>query len=113
MADVGTFGHAAVQRRSTTSRLYDRCITRGVGGIIPVLYGNGLRIAQTPNEVMISYEMIHDTRVIPLDGRPRLGVEHQAVHGRRARPLGRRHAGGRDDELHRQDQLRGRRTATS
>ena len=40
---------------------------------MPVLYGNGLRIAQSPSEVVISYEMIHDTRVIPLDGRPRLG----------------------------------------
>ena len=36
---------------------------------MPVLYGNGLRIVQTPNEVVISYEMVHDTRVIPLDGR--------------------------------------------
>ena len=66
-----------------------------------MLYGNGLRIAQTPNEVVISYEMVHDTRVIPLDGRPHVGAAHQAVHGRRARPLGRRHAGRRDDQLHR------------
>ena len=64
--------------------LYDRCITRGVpGSVMPVLYGNGLRIVQTPNEVVISYEMVHDTRVIPLDpptvrdpqGRPRLGSD--------------------------------------
>jgi hypothetical protein len=44
-----------------------------VGGVFPVLYGNGLYIAQTPNEVVISYEMVHDTRVIPLDGRPHVG----------------------------------------
>ncbi len=44
-----------------------------MGGVFPVLYGNGLLIAQTPNEVVISYEMVHDTRVIPLDGRSRLG----------------------------------------
>src|SRR6187399_458799 len=43
------------------------------GSVMPVLYGNGLRIVQTPNEVVISYEMVHDTRVIPLDGRPRIG----------------------------------------
>ena len=56
--------------------LYDRCITRGVpGSVMPVLYGNGLRIVQTPNDVVISYEMVHDTRMIPLDGRPRIGAE--------------------------------------
>jgi hypothetical protein len=54
--------------------LYDRCITRGiVGGVLPVPYGNGNRILQTPEYFVITYEMIHDTRIIPLDGRPRLG----------------------------------------
>jgi len=54
--------------------LYDRCITRGVpGSVMPVLYGNGLRIVQSPNEVVVGYEMVNDTRVIPLDGRPRMG----------------------------------------
>jgi len=47
---------------------YDRCITRGVtGSILPSLYGDAMRIVQTPNTVAISYEMLHDTRVIPLD----------------------------------------------
>jgi len=69
----GTFGGGPFDDFDDFS-LYDRCITRGVpGSIMPVLYGNGLRIAQTPNEVVISYEMVHDTRVIPLDGRPRIG----------------------------------------
>jgi hypothetical protein len=50
--------------------LYDRCITRGVlGSLLPVIYGNGLRITQNPESVAITYEMIHDTRIIPLDGR--------------------------------------------
>ena len=50
---------------------YDRCITRGVtGSILPSLYGDAMRIVQSPNEVAISYEMLHDTRIIPLDGRP-------------------------------------------
>lgn len=45
--------------------LYDRCITRGVlGSIQPVIYGNGLRIVQSPGVVAITYEMVHDTRVI-------------------------------------------------
>ena len=58
--------------------LYDRCITRGaIGSFMPAVYGNGARITQTPNAVVITYEMIHDTRVIPLNTplnqRPRLG----------------------------------------
>ena len=67
-AGVGTFGSRPLDSFEDFS-LYDRCITRGIGGINPVLYGNGLIIAQTPNEVVISYEMIHDTRIIPIDGR--------------------------------------------
>jgi hypothetical protein len=48
---------------------YDRCITRGVTGSIgPSLYGDAMRIVQSPTEVAISYEMLHDTRIIPLDG---------------------------------------------
>ena len=47
---------------------YDRCITRGVtGSILPSLYGDAMRIVQSPTEVAISYEMLHDTRIIPLD----------------------------------------------
>ncbi len=55
--------------------LYDRCLTRGVvGSILPVIYGNGLEIHQTPTDVVIRYEMIHETRIIPLDDpRPRVG----------------------------------------
>lgn len=50
---------------------YDRCISRGVAGSIgPSLYGDAMRIVQSPTEVGISYEMLHDTRIIPLDGRP-------------------------------------------
>ncbi len=50
--------------------IYDRCITRGVAGsIIPVIYGNGLEIVQTPGYVAIRYEMVHDARIIPTDGR--------------------------------------------
>ena len=57
---------------------YDRCITRGLAGSwLPVVYGNGARIVQTPDAIIISYEMVHDTRVIPLDGRPHVssGIE--------------------------------------
>ena len=50
---------------------YDRCISRGVtGSILPVIYGNGTQILQAPGYVVIRNEMIHEARVIPLDGRP-------------------------------------------
>ena len=49
---------------------YDRCISRGVmGSILPVIYNNGNQILQAPGYVIIRYEMIHETRIIPLDGR--------------------------------------------
>jgi len=74
IANQGTFGGGPWDDFDDFT-LYDRCITRGVpGSVMPVLYGNGLRIMQTPNEVVISYEMVHDTRVIPLDTRPRIGA---------------------------------------
>ena len=48
--------------------LYDRCITRGlIGSILPVIYGNSLDITQGPGVVAIRNEMIHETRVVPLD----------------------------------------------
>jgi hypothetical protein len=54
--------------------LYDRCITRGLpGSMMPAIYGNAYEIVQTPEYVAIRYEMIHETRVIPLDRRPRIG----------------------------------------
>ena len=54
--------------------LYDRCITRGVlGSILPVIYNNGNQIVQAPGYVAIRNEMIHETRIVPLDGRPQLG----------------------------------------
>ena len=50
---------------------WERCITRGVpGGIFPPGYGAGYRILQTPGYVVILYEMIHEARIIPLDGNP-------------------------------------------
>jgi hypothetical protein len=58
----------------TDRSLYDRCITRGIfGSVLPVIYGNGNFIFQAPGVVSITYEMVHDTRIIPLDGRPHIG----------------------------------------
>ena len=53
--------------------VWDRCITRGVpGGMFPAGYNNAYQILQVPGYVVILYEMIHETRVIPIDGRPHL-----------------------------------------
>ena len=71
--DRGTFGNGPFDTTEDFT-LYDRCITRGiVGGVLPVPYGNGNRIVQAPGMVAISYEMVHDTRVIYTDGRPHIG----------------------------------------
>ena len=52
--------------------LYDRCITRGIpASMMPAGYGSRYDITQGPDAVVIRYEMIHEARVIPLDGRPR------------------------------------------
>ena len=51
--------------------VWDRCITRGVpGGMFPAGYNNAYQIIQTPGYVTIFAEMIHDARIIPVDGRP-------------------------------------------
>jgi hypothetical protein len=51
--------------------LYDQCITRGLpGSMMPAIYGNSYQIHQGPGYVAIRYEMIHETRIIPLDSRP-------------------------------------------
>jgi hypothetical protein len=47
---------------------YDRCISRGVvGSMMPVVYNNGNQIIQAPGYVAFRNEMIHETRIIPLD----------------------------------------------
>ena len=50
---------------------WDRCITRGFpASMFPFRYNNGVQIMQSPGYVVINLEMIHDARIIPLDGRP-------------------------------------------
>jgi hypothetical protein len=62
--------------------LYDRCITRGLpGSMMPAIYGNSYQIVQAPGYVVIRYEMIHETRVIPLDGSPHAAPEIQSYMG--------------------------------
>ena len=72
IGDRGTFGDGPFNTFDDFTN-YDRCITRGIwGSVIRVIYGNGNRIVQAPGMVAISYEMIHDTRIIYTDGRPHI-----------------------------------------
>ena len=71
--------------------------------MLPGAYNNNYQIVQAPGYVMILVEMLHDVRIIPLDGRPPPAAERPPVDGKLTRPLGRRDTGRRDDEFHRQD----------
>ncbi len=51
--------------------LWERCITRGVTSLWPGGYNKGNQIVQAPGVVVIRNEMIHENRVVWLDGRPR------------------------------------------
>jgi hypothetical protein len=53
----------------TDRSLLERCITRGAAGApMPTLYNNNIRIVQAPGHVAIVHEMVHETRLVPLDG---------------------------------------------
>src|SRR5690606_6998620 len=65
---AGTYGPGPFNTFDDFS-LYDRCITRGpLGSILPSIYGNGVRITQSPEHVTVTSEMIHETRIIHLGG---------------------------------------------
>ena len=55
-----------------TRDLIERCIMRNPLPRVPTAYNNNYEIVQTPGYVAILQEIMHDTRVIPLDGRPHL-----------------------------------------
>jgi hypothetical protein len=51
--------------------LGERCLIFSAGPpILPGPYNNNLQIVQTPGSVVLVTEMIHDARIVPLDGRP-------------------------------------------
>jgi hypothetical protein len=59
----------------TDRSLYDRCISLGpLGSLTPKIYNSGNRIVQGPGWVAFTNEMIHETRVIPTDGRPHVSA---------------------------------------
>ena len=77
----GTYGNGPLDSAADFT-LYDRCVTLGVvGSMTPKIYGNGYRIVQAPGYVVIMSEMIHEARVIPLNGRQHVGQGVRAYLG--------------------------------
>ena len=77
--------------------LWDRCLTRSLP-IVPGPYNNNIEIVQTPTHVAINHEMIHDVRSCrSMDGR--ISMRSRVVVRQYPRQVGRRHAGGRNEEL--------------
>jgi hypothetical protein len=62
--------------------LFERCITRGLPeGLLPGPYNNNLQVIQTPGHVVLFTEMIHDARVVPMDGSPHAGPHIRELLG--------------------------------
>jgi len=49
--------------------------------MFPAGYNNAYQILQIPGYVVILYEMIHETRIIPIDGRPHLPASIRQWNG--------------------------------
>jgi hypothetical protein len=61
---------------------WDRCITRGLpGAMLPGAYNNNLQLVQTRGYVVIITEMIHEARIVPVDGRGSLPQNLRAWTG--------------------------------
>ena len=78
LTDAGQRARAAVKDSWNTEVFdkltdfgnWDRCLTRGLpGSFMPGAYNMGIRIMQSPGLVTIPIEMVHETRLIYLDGR--------------------------------------------
>ena len=77
----GTFGGAIFNGPQDLS-LWERCISRGMPtAIFPTVYNANVRIVQGPGYVAITYEMIHDTRVIPIGSGPHVGPAIRGYFG--------------------------------
>jgi hypothetical protein len=62
--------------------LWVRCITRGMpAAIFPTVYNANVQIVQAPGVVAITYEMIHDTRLIYTDGKAHVGAGVRGYFG--------------------------------
>ncbi len=66
----------------TDRSLTERCMTWGIpGGMLPQAYNNNIQILQTPTTVMILNEMVHDIRIVALDGRAHISSNIRQWHG--------------------------------
>ena len=62
--------------------LWVRCIGRGMpSAIFPTVYNANVQIVQAPGVVALTYEMIHDTRIIYTDGRAHVGSAIRGYFG--------------------------------
>ena len=63
--------------------LSERCLIGFNAGppMAPSAYNNNLRIVQTPDYVVLVTEMIHEARIVPLDGRPHLPDDVRRMTG--------------------------------
>ena len=54
--------------------IWERCVTRGgmPNAMFPRAYNNNVQIFQAPGYVVMLLEQVHETRIVPLDGRPPL-----------------------------------------
>ena len=57
-----------------------RCITNGVPNLLPG-YNTNYQIVQTADHVLILQELMHEARVVPLDGRPHVASDIRQVLG--------------------------------
>jgi hypothetical protein len=76
---MGSSWGRTVFDKPTDFDTWDRCITRGLPpSMFPFNYNNGIEIHQAPGYVVIRLEMIHEARIVPVDGRPQLdgAVKH-------------------------------------
>ena len=81
-AGLGSFGGTAIFNGPEDLSLWERCISRGIpGAMFPTVYNANLRIVQAPGAVAITYEMIHDTRVIPIGTAAHVGTAIRGYNG--------------------------------
>jgi hypothetical protein len=79
---LGAFGGTAIFSGPEDLSLWERCISRGIpGATFPTVYNANLRIVQGPGVVAITYEMIHDTRVIPITSGAHVGAGVRGYNG--------------------------------
>ena len=61
----------------------ERCILGFNSGppIVPIGYNQNVQLFQTPDHVVIHTEMVHDARIVPLDGRPHIADDIRQWRG--------------------------------